>query len=89
MAVARTAAAARWGKSVGQAELQKQSVLQDAGWTADRLHSWGAEDISVRLADGAAEKPGKLMFDRRLELVRRATVNPPGSDVPPIGNKDV
>jgi hypothetical protein len=49
----------------------------------------GAEDISVRLDDGAAEKPGKLMFDRRLELVRRATVNPPGSDVPPIGNKDV
>jgi len=28
----------------------------------------GAEDINVRLADGAAVKPGKLTFDKKLKM---------------------
>ena len=36
VAVARTAAAARWAKPVTQAELQRQTVLQVAEWETDR-----------------------------------------------------
>jgi len=64
-AVARTAAAARWAKPVTQADLKRQSALQDAEWTADRVAQMGAEDINARLAGGAGVKPGKLTFDKK------------------------
>jgi hypothetical protein len=70
VAVARTAAAARWAKPVTQAELKRQSALQDAEWTADRDAQMGAEDISARLAGGAAVNPGRLTFDKK---IKRAT----------------
>jgi hypothetical protein len=70
-AVARTAAAARWAKPVTQADLQRQSALQDAEWAADRIAQMGAEGISARLQDGAAVNPGKLTFDKKK---KRATV---------------
>jgi len=69
-AVARTAAAARWAKPVTQTDLKRQSMLQDAEWTADRAAQMGAEDIDTRLAGGAKVKPGKLTFDKKQ---RRAT----------------
>jgi len=64
-AVARTAAAARWAKPVTQTDLKRQSALQDAEWTADRVAQMGAEDIDARLAGGAEVKPGKLRFDKK------------------------
>src|SRR5271169_1887961 len=63
--VGRTAAAARWAKPVTQADLKRQSALQDAEWTADRDAQMGAEDINARLADGADMKPGNLTFDKK------------------------
>jgi hypothetical protein len=64
-AVARTAATARWAKPISQADLKRQSALQDAEWTADRVAQMGAEDINARLAGGAEVKPGKLTFDKK------------------------
>jgi hypothetical protein len=32
----------------------------------------GAEDINVRLADGAAMTPGKLTFDKKLKMATAA-----------------
>jgi hypothetical protein len=87
VAVARTAAAARWARPVSQAELQEQSVLQDAGWTADRAAQMGAEDINVRLAGGATVKPGKMIFDRKLKMAKKATVNPSADQLPLDRNK--
>ncbi len=52
VAVAKTAAAARWAKPVTQEDLKRQSVLQVAEWTADRVAQMGAEDINVRIAGG-------------------------------------
>jgi len=71
-AVARTAAAARWAKPVTQTDLQRQSALQVAEWTADRAAQMGAEDIKARLADGAALKPGKLTFNKKLKMATPA-----------------
>lgn len=68
VAVAKTAAAARWAKPVTQADLQHQSALQVAGWNADRDAQMGAQDISARLEDGAPLKPGKLTFDKKLKM---------------------
>jgi hypothetical protein len=75
-AVARTAAAARWAKPVTQAELKRQSALQDAEWTADRVAQMGAEDIDARLAGGAEVKPGKLRFDKKQKRATRASAGP-------------
>jgi len=77
-AVARTAAAARWAKPVSQADLKRQSVLQDAEWTADRVAQMGAEDIDARLTGGAAVKPGKLTFDKRQKraVAKKAPASP-------------
>jgi len=72
VAVAKTAAAARWKKPVTQADLKRQSALQAAEWTADRVAQMGAEDIRARLAGGAAEKPGKLTFDKTLKMATEA-----------------
>jgi hypothetical protein len=72
VAVAKTAAAARWAKPVTQEDLRRQSVLQVAEWTADRVAQMGAEDINTRLAGGAAVKPGKLTFDRKLKMAKTA-----------------
>ena len=47
VAVAKTAAAARWAKPVTQEDLKRQSALQVAEWTADRVAQMGAEDINV------------------------------------------
>jgi hypothetical protein len=71
-AVARTAAAARWAKPVTQAELKRQSVLQAAEWAADRVAQMGAEELDVRLAEGAVVKPGKLTFDKKLKMATTA-----------------
>jgi hypothetical protein len=79
VAVAKTAAAARWAKPVTQADLKRQSALQVAEWTADRLAQMGAEDINLRLTGGAAVKPGKLRFDKRLKMAtaaKKATARP-------------
>ena len=72
VAVAKTAAAARWAKPVTQQDLKRQSELQVAEWTADRAAQMGAEDIKSRLGGGAAMKPGKLTFDKKLKMAKLA-----------------
>jgi len=72
VAVAKTAAAARWAKPVTQEDLKQQSVLQVAEWNADRVAQMGAEKINTRLAGGAAQKPGKLRFDKKLKMATAA-----------------
>jgi hypothetical protein len=86
-AVARTAAAARWAKPVTQADLKRQSALQDAEWTADRVAQMGAEDIDVRLAGGAEVKPGKLRFDKKQRRATAAKMNPTSPSVPVAATK--
>ena len=81
VAVARTAANARWAKPVTQADLKRQAVLQRAEWEADRAAQAGAEDINIRMAIGAKVKPGKLTFDKKL---RMATVSKGASASPPV-----
>jgi hypothetical protein len=70
VAVAKTAAAARWAKPVTQEDLKRQSAFQAAEWEADRVAQMGAEDINSRLAGGATVKPGKLTFDRKLKMAK-------------------
>src|SRR5271170_2552152 len=82
VAVARTAAAARWAKPVTQADLQRQSALQAAEWAADRAAQMGAENINARLADGAAVKPGRLTFDKRLKMATVAKTAGQPSQIP-------
>jgi len=72
VAVAKTAAAARWAKPVTQEDLKKQSASQVAEWTADRVAQMGAEDINLRIAGGATVKPGKLTFDKKLKMATKA-----------------
>jgi hypothetical protein len=72
VAVAKTAAAARWKKPVTQEDLKRQSELQAAEWTADRVAQMGAEEIRSRLADGAVEKSGKLTFNKTLNMATAA-----------------
>ncbi len=86
-AVARTAAAARWGKPVTQADLKRQSALQDAEWAADRVAQMGAEDIDARLADGAEVQPGKLRFDKKQKRATAAKIAPAGPSVPVVAAK--
>ena len=86
-AVARTAAAARWAKPVTQADLKRQSALQDAEWTADRVAQMGAEDIDVRLEDGAQVRPGKLTFDKKQKRAAAAKMAPTGPSVPVVAPK--
>jgi len=81
-AVARTAAAARWAKPVSQADLKRQSALQDAGWTADRVAQLGAEDINARLAGGAEVNPGELTFDKKQKRATVAKKAPASSSAP-------
>src|ERR1039457_1298240 len=79
VAVAKTAAAARWAKPVTQEDLKRQAAFQVAEWTADRVAQMGAEDIDSRLAGGAGVKPGKLTFDKRLKMAtaaKKATARP-------------
>ncbi|MGP0073296.1 MAG: hypothetical protein ACLPWF_15365 [Bryobacteraceae bacterium] len=86
-AVARTAAAARWAKPVTQADLKRQSALQDAEWTADRVAQMGAEDIDVRLEDGAQVRPGKLTFDKKQKRATPAKKAPASPSVPMVAAK--
>jgi hypothetical protein len=86
-AVARTAAAARWSKPVTQGDLKRQSTLQDAEWTADRVAQKGAADISARLASGAAVHPGKLTFDRKLKRATAAKQPPANPSAPVVAEK--
>jgi hypothetical protein len=72
VAVAKTAAAARWAKPVTQEDLKRQSGFQVDEWNADRVAQMGAEDISSRIAGGAAVKPGKLTFDKKLKMAAKA-----------------
>ena len=72
VAIAKTAAAARWAKPVTQKDLKRQSALQVAEWTADRVAQMGAEDIKSRLAGGAAVNPGKLTFNKKLKMATPA-----------------
>src|SRR5579862_4933682 len=72
VAVAKTAAAARWAKPVTQKDLKRQSATQDAEWTADRVAQMGAEDINSRIAGGATVEPGKLTFDNKLKMATQA-----------------
>jgi hypothetical protein len=87
VAVARTAAAARWAKPVTQAELKRQAELQEAEWAADRIAQMGAEDINARLAAGAAVKPGKLTFDKKQKKATLATQVPASNAAPAIAGK--
>jgi hypothetical protein len=87
VAVAKTAAAARWAKPVTQEDLKRQSGLQDAEWAADRVAQMGAEDINSRLADGAAVKPGKLMFDKRRKMATTAKKAKARPSVPVVAAK--
>jgi hypothetical protein len=87
VAVAKTAAAARWAKPVTQADLKRQSALQVAEWTADRLAQMGAEDINLRLTGGAAVKPGKLRFDKRLKMATAAKKGTARPSVPVVAAK--
>ena len=68
VAIAKKAAAARWAKPVTQKDLEQQSTLQVAEWTADRAAQMGARDIGSRIARGAAVRPGKLTFDKKLKM---------------------
>ena len=86
-AVARTAAAARWAKPVTQADLKRQSALQDAEWTADRVAQMGAQDIDARLAGGAEVKPGKLRFDKKQKRATAAKKAPASPSVPVVAAK--
>ena len=72
VAVAKTAAAARWAKPVTQEDLKRQSAFQVAEWTADRVAQMGAENISSRIAGGARVRPGKLTFDKDLKMATKA-----------------
>jgi hypothetical protein len=81
VAVARTAAAARWAKPVTQANLKRQSELQVAEWTADRAAQMGAEDINVRLTGGATVRPGKLTFDKELKMAKKVVPASPSAPV--------
>jgi hypothetical protein len=76
VAVAKTAAAARWAKPapppVTQEDLKRQSARQVAEWTADRVAQMGAEKIDSRIAGGATVKPGKLRFDKKLKMATAA-----------------
>ena len=87
VAVAKTAAAARWAKPVTQEDLKRQSAFQAAEWTADRVAQMGAEDIKSRLAGGAAMKPGKLTFDKRLKMAKAAKKAPARPSVPVVAAK--
>jgi len=87
VAVAKTAAAARWAKPVTQGDLKRQSALQVAEWTADRLAQMGAEDINLRLAGGAVVKPGKLRFDKRLKMATAAKEATARPSVPVVAAK--
>ena len=87
VAIAKTAAAARWAKPVTQEDLKRQSAFQDAEWAADRVAQMNAEDISLRLAGGAGEKPGKLTFDKKQKRATAAKKNTARSSVPVVAAK--
>jgi hypothetical protein len=86
-AVARTAAAARWAKPVTQSDLKRQSALQDAEWSADRVAQMGAEDLDARLAGGAEVKPGKLRFDKKQKSATAAKKAPASPSAPVVAAK--
>jgi len=87
VAVAKKAAAARWAKPVTQEDLKQQSALQVAEWTADRVAQMGAEDINLRIAGGAAVKPGKLRFDKKLKMATKAKKTTARPSVPVVDAK--
>jgi len=87
VAVAKTAAAARWAKPVTQEDLKQQSALQVAEWTADRAAQMGAEKINTRLAGGAAVKSGKLTFDKKLKMATAAKKTSARPSVPVVAAK--
>ena len=87
VAVAKKAAAARWAKPVTQEDLKRQSGFQDAEWTADRVAQMGAEKINSRLAGGAAVKPGKLTFDKKLKMAKVAKKTAARGSVPVVAAK--
>jgi hypothetical protein len=81
VAIARNAAAARWAKPVTQADLKRQTVLQEAEWQSDRAAQMGAEAINIRIGSGATVKPGKLTFNKKLKKAtpsNTAIAAPPG-----------
>ena len=88
VAVARTAAAARWAKPVTQGDLKRQSELQVAEWAADRAAQMGAEDINARIAGGALVKPGKLTFDKKLKMATAAKKATARRSVPVVPAKE-
>jgi hypothetical protein len=84
VAVAKTAAAARWAKPVTQTDLRRQSELQVAEWEMDRAAQMGAEEINLRLEAGAKVKPGKLTFDRKLKMAKAANGALPNTAPDPV-----
>jgi len=87
VAIAKTAAAARWAKPVTQDDLRQQSASQVAEWTADRVAQMGAEKINSRLTGGAALKPGKLTFDKKLKMATKAKKTTARPSVPVVDAK--
>jgi hypothetical protein len=87
VAIAKTAAAARWAKPITQTDLKQQSAFQVAEWTADRVAQMGAEKIDSRLAGGAAVKPGKLTFDKKLKMATVAKKAAARPSVPVVAAK--
>ena len=90
VAIAKTAAAARWAKPakpVTQKDLKRQSAFQVAEWTADRVAQMGAEDINSRIASGATVKPGKLTFDKKLKMATKAKKTTARPSVPVVDVK--
>ncbi len=87
VAVAKKAAAARWAKPVTQEDLKRQSGFQAAEWTADRVAQMGAENINSRIAGGAAVKPGKLTFDKKLKMATKAKKTAARPSVPVVAAK--
>jgi hypothetical protein len=86
VAVAKTAAA-RWAKPVTQRDLKRQSALQVDEWNADREAQMGAEDINLRLAGGAAAKPAKLTFDKKLKMATPAKKPTARPSVPVVARR--
>jgi hypothetical protein len=87
VAVAKTAAAARWAKPVTQEDLKRQSEFQVAEWTADRVAQMGAEDIKSRIEGGATVNPGKLTFDKKLKMATAKKKATPRPSVPVVSAK--
>ena len=87
VAVAKTAAAARWAKPVTQEDLKQQSALQVAEWTADRAAQMGAEGVIGGPAQQVLQHLGLPAFLADLELDLAAQRGHGGGQVADPGDR--